>query len=389
MLAGAALAGLLLAVTAGCSAPAETEPALTQPVIAPVQTKEPEEPLGDGEIVYEEGASPLSREQEAVIHTYMTRAYECLGRLEEPDFSDLFTDETQALASQSGIALQIGTRTLIDGVDYTLTGYHYTLSCMQTGVLEDGAVEMGAIETVVQNFTQLPGVDSQRSGNFHHFVLEEVDGTWYIRSQMQYDTLYGQLMEEGEGDWREADLAQAYIQAMPGYLEEIRAAQALREEQLGQDAALPQAEQDYDWQAALAYADEYAMDCNGAWTDYSSVGGNCQNYVSQCLLAGGIPMDISGSAVWKWYGSTPSNSARAEGRSTSWTGAGSFRTYAEDNTGFGLVAQVDAPYYSGRPGDLIQMGTEGVWRHVVIIRDLVTDGAGNTVDYLINSNTTI
>lgn len=387
MLAGAALAGLLLAVTAGCSAPAETEPALTQPVIAPVQTQEPEEPLGDGEIVYEEGASPLSREQEAVIHTYMTRAYECLGRLEEPDFSDLFTDETQALASQSGIALQIGTRTLIDGVDYTLTGYHYTLSCMQTGVLEDGAVEMGAIETVVQNFTQLPGVDSQRSGNFHHFVLEEVDGTWYIRSHMQYDTLYGQLMEEGEGDWREADLAQAYIQAMPGYLEEIRAAQALREEQLGQDAALPQAEQDYDWQAALAYADEYAMDRNGAWTDYSSVGGNCQNYVSQCLLAGGIPMDISGSAVWKWYGSTPSNSARAEGRSTSWTGAGSFRTYAEDNTGFGLVAQVDAPYYSGRPGDLIQMGTEGVWRHVVIIRDLVTDGAGNTVDYLINSNT--
>lgn len=387
MLAGAALAGLLLAVTAGCSAPAETEPALTQPVIAPVQTQEPEGPLGDGEIVYEEGASPLSREQEAVIHTYMTRAYECLGRLEEPDFSDLFTDETQALASQSGIALQIGTRTLIDGVDYTLTGYHYTLSCMQTGVLEDGAVEMGAIETVVQNFTQLPGVDSQRSGNFHHFVLEEVDGTWYIRSHMQYDTLYGQLMEEGEGDWREADLAQAYIQAMPGYLEEIRAAQALREEQLGQDAALPQAEQDYDWQAALAYADEYAMDRNGAWTDYSSVGGNCQNYVSQCLLAGGIPMDISGSAVWKWYGSTPSNSARAEGRSTSWTGAGSFRTYAEDNTGFGLVAQVDAPYYSGRPGDLIQMGTEGVWRHVVIIRDLVTDGAGNTVDYLINSNT--
>ena len=122
MLAGAALAGLLLAVTAGCSAPAETEPALTQPVIAPVQTQEPEGPLGDGEIVYEEGASPLSREQEAVIHTYMTRAYECLGRLEEPDFSDLFTDETQALASQSGIALQIGTRTLIDGVDYTLTG---------------------------------------------------------------------------------------------------------------------------------------------------------------------------------------------------------------------------------------------------------------------------
>ena len=100
-------------------------------------------------------------------------------------------------------------------------------------------------------------------------------------------------------------------------------------------------------------------------------------------------MDIQGSAVWKWYGSTPSQTAEAQGRSASWTGVGSFRSYALENTGFGLVSQVDAPYYSGRPGDLIQMGTEGVWRHVVIIRDLVTDGAGNTVDYLINSNTTI
>ncbi|HJH62233.1 MAG TPA: hypothetical protein IAC84_03050 [Firmicutes bacterium] len=48
---------------------------------------------------------------------------------------------------------------------------------------------------------------------------------------------------------------------------------------------------------------------------------------------------------------------------------------------------MDAPYDSGQPGDLIQMGTEGVWRHAVIIRALVRDEAGNTVDYLIHSNT--
>lgn len=391
MLAGAALAGLLLG-TAGCTGGEPLTEQTGQPttqVIAPqpFQTQDPEKPLGDGEILYEEGVSPLRKEQEEVIHTYMTRAYACMGRLEEPDFSDLFTDETQALASQSAIALQIGTRTLIDGIDYTLTGYHYTLSCMQTGELEDGAVEVGAIETIVQNFTQLPGVDSERSGNFHHFVLEQVGGAWYIRSHMQYDTLYGQLLEDSETDWRDGDLTAQYIEAMPGYLEQIQAAQEEREGQLGQASPLPQADHPYDRQAALEYADAYAMDRNGAWTDYSAVGGNCQNYVSQCLLAGGIPMDVSGGAVWKWYGSTPSNSPRAEGRSTSWTGVGSFRTYAADNTGFGLAAQVDAPYYSGQPGDLIQMGTEGVWRHAVIIRDLVCDEQGNTVDYLINSNT--
>lgn len=390
--AGLALAGAMLGLLAGCvdgAGAAQGSAAPTQQAIAPqpLVTQAQDTSLGEGEIVYEQGVAALSQEQEALIHAYMTRAYEGLGRLEEPDFSDLFTDQTQAQASQSGIALQIGARQLIDGLDYTLTGYHYTLSCMQTTQREDGTVEVGAIETVVQNFTQLPGVDSERSGNFHHFVLEQVEGRWYLQSHMQYDTLYGQLMEELESNWREVDLAAQYIQAMPAYLEQLQAGQAQREAQQGRDSVLPQADHPYDRQGALDYADAYAMERNLDWADYSFVGGNCQNYVSQCLLAGGIPMDTAGDAVWKWYGSTPSSSTRAEGRSPSWTGVGSFLRYALDNDGFGLVAQVDAPYGSGQPGDLIQMGTEGVWRHVVIIRALVQDEAGNTVDYLIHSNT--
>lgn len=122
------------------------------------------------------------------------------------------------------------------------------------------------------------------------------------------------------------------------------------------------------------------MDRNPEWADFSSSGGNCQNYVSQCLLAGGIPVDPYGDAVWT-YGSGEYQ------RSTSWAGVISFLRYARNNTGFGLVSLPDAPYYSGQPGDLIQMGTEESWHHVVIIRDVVTDEAGNPIDYLINSNT--
>lgn len=354
-LAGLALAGGLLGLLAGCTGgavAAQGSGVPTRQVIAPqtFATQAPEAPLGEGEIVYEQGVEALSREQEGLIHAYMTRAYEGLGRLEEPDFSDLFTDQTQAQASQSGIALQIGARQLVDGLDYTLTGYHYTLSCMRTAQREDGTVEVGAIETVVQNFTQLPGVDSERSVDFHHFVLEQVEGRWYLQSHMQYDTLYGQLMEELESDWREADLAAEYIQAMPAYLEQLQAGQAQREAQQGRDSASPQADHPYDRQGALDYADAYAMDRSSDWADYSSVGGNCQNYVSQCLLAGGIPMDTVGGAVWKWYGSTPSGSAQAEGRSPSWTGVGSFLRYALDNDGFGLVPRWTRPMTAGSPG---------------------------------------
>ena len=357
--------------------PSPSEPQSTQALAA--ETPEPEAPLGSGEIVYQEGVEPLTAEQEAAIHAYMTAAYEALARLEEPDFAALFTNQTQAAASEAGISLQIALRTMTEGVDYSLTGYRYTLNCRETAVNGDGTVSFQALETSVQNFAQFPGVDSERGRNFHSFVLAETSEGWLVQSHMQYDTLYGRLMDGG--DWQ-GDFAQAYIDAMPAFLEEIRSAQAARAEAGGGDAALPVAEHPYDRAAALAYADQYAMTRNDSWADFSYSGGNCQNYVSQCLLAGGIPADPYGDAVWTYGG---------EGyeRSGSWASVSQFVSYAAANTGYGLAAQVGAPYGSGQPGDIIQMGDgdgEG-WHHTVLIRDVVTNGSGAVVDYLVNSNT--
>lgn len=38
-------------------------------------------------------------------------------------------------------------------------------------------------------------------------------------------------------------------------------------------------------------------------------------------------------------------------------------------------------------GDVLQLGPSGDWRHTVLIVDVVTDESGQTVDYLVNSNT--
>ena len=150
---------------------------------------------------------------------------------------------------------------------------------------------------------------------------------------------------------------------------------------------LPSADHPYDRQAALDYARQYTAARNPAWDDYAGMGGNCQNYVSQCLYAGGIPMDTTGAAVWKWFDGTVANDTTAAGRSSSWSGVDEFLAYAEGNTGYGLAAQTGAPYLTGQPGDLIQMGENGSWRHVVIISQTVTDESGQTIDYLVHSNT--
>ena len=98
-------------------------------------------------------------------------------------------------------------------------------------------------------------------------------------------------------------------------------------------------------------------------------------------------MDREGERIWKWYGDTPDQGSGPSGRSASWTGVEEFREYAAQNEGFGLAAAVDSPYEAGQPGDLIQMGFPDDWNHVVMIADVVRDESGETVDYLIHSNT--
>ena len=120
---------------------------------------------------------------------------------------------------------------------------------------------------------------------------------------------------------------------------------------------------------------------------YKRQGGNCQNYASQCLLAGGIPMGLEGSAVWKWYSDALYNDNTSRGRSSSWTGVDEFMQYAAANEGFGLAALSDAPWLSGQPGDLIHLGVLGEWRHTAMICERIVNEAGETGDYLVVSNT--
>ena len=61
---------------------------------------------------------------------------------------------------------------------------------------------------------------------------------------------------------------------------------------------------EYDRVAAVEYARKWALSSNPQIKDYEQWGGNCTNYISQCINAGGIPMDSDGNNVmkeWYWY----------------------------------------------------------------------------------------
>lgn len=138
------------------------------------------------------------------------------------------------------------------------------------------------------------------------------------------------------------------------------------------------AEYPYDSSAACAYARE----SEGHSEKFGSYDENDVNFCSQCLSAGGIPMDAQGDKLtqWKWYGYEENNSRNHEGCTVSWYDRKRFWTYATENTGFGLVAESSV---RARAGDIIQLmnGDEPVLQ--CIITGTVLDKNNLPVDYLI------
>ena len=124
----------------------------------------------------------------------------------------------------------------------------------------------------------------------------------------------------------------------------------------------------------------YSAQRNPAYKAYDDLGGNCMNFGSQVLTAGGIPALPGGYRDGWFY-----NSERSV--SLPWVNVGGFLDLAAEHTGSGLVAVVGAPYFTGQVGDIITMGVEEPRHHTTVICGLVADGEGRTVDYLLCSNT--
>lgn len=139
---------------------------------------------------------------------------------------------------------------------------------------------------------------------------------------------------------------------------------------------------------AVNYANKYADARNSEYYDFSRDGGNCANYVSQSIHTGGIPMDYTGSAIWKYHSASSDESSKQVGRTASWTAVNYFYRYARDNKGFGLCSDVDINIFYGEEGDVLQVGynPDNPYTHTTIVVDKVYKN-GKLIDLLLDSNT--
>jgi len=128
----------------------------------------------------------------------------------------------------------------------------------------------------------------------------------------------------------------------------------------------------YDGNAAQSYAYKYVLSPNSSYVNFESMGGNCTNFTSQCLKAGGISFDKIGTYQWYYYSSTD--------RAPAWTSANYFRTYYKNNIGSSSIKGLKAAtsdFASMRLGDLVQLVSSGTASHSMFISSPIYDNWGS------------
>lgn len=104
---------------------------------------------------------------------------------------------------------------------------------------------------------------------------------------------------------------------------------------------------------AAQYARLWAFGRNPAYYDFERLGGDCTNFVSQCLFAGCGVMNFA--PVFGWYYRSASD------RTASWTGVEFLYNFLVANEGAGPYAK-EAPLGEMRAGDVIQLAeTAGIF----------------------------
>lgn len=125
----------------------------------------------------------------------------------------------------------------------------------------------------------------------------------------------------------------------------------------------------YNTRDAVLYAFRYATSPNKDYYDFTNNGGDCTNFVSQCLYAGGIKQHI-GTALTDtcWFYKTSKN------RSSSWTGAKQFKNYITNSKS--KINMVPTNFSNVFTGDVIQLvNKSGVPYHTLFVNGIsYTDG---------------
>ena len=122
---------------------------------------------------------------------------------------------------------------------------------------------------------------------------------------------------------------------------------------------------EYDLEKAVAYARRWALGKNPNFYHFAGIGGDCTNFISQCLLAGGGVMDYDLYYGWFYID--------AAHRSPSWASVEFLNRFLLDKSRLGPFASV-MPVEKLEKGDIIQLRQNPLRFNHSLIISKIEDG---------------
>ena len=152
--------------------------------------------------------------------------------------------------------------------------------------VEDGTALLDIYEWMTVGYAPDEKEEISAAAYGYNFSLKaerNSSGSWDIAAVGNTEQNFSWMEEEAEyaSEFQEADLDDRRVISEDGSLEMMAASAA--------------GSYTYNVSNAIAYADEYCINYNSAYNSYKGRGGDCANFVSQCLYAGGFKQDS------EWY----------------------------------------------------------------------------------------
>ena len=174
-----------------------------------------------------------------------------------------------------------------------------------------------------------------------------------LQSKLQFNT---QIIKENIGVFKEA------VKSSSRY--EKKGAQLILNNVLAAST--------YNRDAAVSYALQYALSYNPNYPNFGNLGGDCTNFVSQCLRAGGITMHYGATfSTNSWYLRSGND------YSSAWTTANILKDYLYMAGGKINAVRLNSTTGLDR-GDLIQLtDASGKATHSLIVSSVISSTSGN------------